>query len=208
MSTAVPAPVRDWKEQLRRIAELALLGIVAVLLSLPVVTIGAVVATLSTVVGHWADHDDLPPWSAVGAELVRRLLPGVVVSLVGALAVLLVVQQVAWLRSGVVPGGGVALVALGVATACLLAVVLLAVPRLADGSTWRASLTGGWEALLRVPLAGAAALGVTGLAVVLAVLLPGVALVLPALFVLALHALHRRLVLSREGDSGASAHMA
>jgi hypothetical protein len=116
MTSAVPV-ARGWKEQLRRVGELALLGIVAVLASLPVVTVGAVVATLSTAVGHWADHDDLPSWRAMGAEFVRRLLPGVPVSVVGVLAVLVVSQQVAWLRDGVVPGGGAALAAFGVAVA-------------------------------------------------------------------------------------------
>jgi putative membrane protein len=76
----------------------------------------------------------------------------------------------------------------------LLAVVLLAVPRLAEGRTWRGALADGWAALLRVPAAGAAALGVSGVAVLLGVLLPGVALILPALLVLALHAVHRALV--------------
>jgi hypothetical protein len=182
-----------WKEQLRRIAELCLLGIVAVLASLPVLTIGAVVATLSTAVGHWADHDDLPGWRAMGAELVRRLLPGVPVSVAGVLAVLVVSQQVTWLRDGVVPGGGAALAVFGVAIACLAAVVLLAVPRLAGG-TWRAALAGGWADLLRAPAAAVAALVVTAVAVLLAILLPGAVLVLPALLVLALHAVHRRLV--------------
>jgi hypothetical protein len=191
----IPAvPVRGWKEQLRRIAELCLLGIVAVLLSLPVLTVGAVVATLSTAVGHWADHDDLPSWRAIGAEFVRRLLPGVPVSVVGVLVVFVVSQQVVWLRDGVVPGGTAGLAAFGVAVACLSAVVLLGVPRLAGHGTWRAALAGGWTDLLRAPAAGVAVLAVTGIAVLLAVLLPGVVLVLPALLVLALHAVHRRLV--------------
>jgi hypothetical protein len=182
-----------WKEQLRRIAELCLLGIVAVLVSLPVLTVGAVVATLSAAVAHWADHDDLPSWRAMGAEFVRRLLPGVPVGVVGVLAALVVAQQIAWLREGVVPGGGAVLAVFGVAIACLAAVVLLAVPRLA-GSTWRAALAGGWTDLLRAPAAALAVLAVTGIAALLAVLLPGVVLVLPALLVLALHAVHRRLV--------------
>jgi hypothetical protein len=88
-------------------------------------------------------------------------------------------------------------VALLVATAGLLSVVLLAVPRLAGGGSWRAALAGGWAAFLRVPAAGAAAVGVTLVAALLAVTLPGVALLLPALLVLALHALHRALVLPR-----------
>jgi hypothetical protein len=203
MTTAVtderPAPARGWKEQLRRVGELCLLGIVAVLVSLPVVTVGAVLATLSAAVGHWADHDDLPRWRVLGAEFRRRLLPGVPVGVVGVLATLVVVQQVTWLREGVVPGGGVALGAFALATACLFAVVLLAVPRLADGASWRAALAGGWTALLRAPAAALAALAVTGIAVLLSVLLPGVVLVLPALLVLALHAVHRRLVLPRTG---------
>jgi hypothetical protein len=194
MSSAVPAPARGWKEQLRRVGELALLGIVAVLASLPVITVGAVIATLSTAVGHWADHDDLPSWRAIGAEFGRRLLPGVPVSVVGVLAALVVSQQVAWLRDGVVPGGTTGLAAFGVAVAGLSAVVLLAVPRLAGDGTWRAALAAGWTDLLRAPAAGLAALAVTGIAVLLAVLLPGVVLVLPALLVLALHAVHRRLV--------------
>lgn len=194
----IPAvPVRGWKEQLRRIAELCLLGIVAVLVSVPVLTVGAVVATLSTAVGHWADHDDLPSYREIGAEFVRRLLPGVPVSVVGVLAALVVAQQVDWLRSGTVPGGGVATTAFLVAIACLLAVVLLAAPRLAGDGTWRAALAGGWVDLLRAPAAGLAALAVTGVAALLALLLPGVVLVLPALLVLALHAVHRRLVLRR-----------
>jgi hypothetical protein len=190
-------PVRGWKEQLRRVAELALLGIVAVLASLPVLTVGAVVATLSTVVGHWADHDDLPSYREIGAEFGRRLLPGVPVSAAGVLAALLVAQQVEWLRSGTVPGGGAVTAGFLAAVACLVAVVLLAVPRLAGDGTWRAALAGGWTDLLRVPVAGVAALAVTGIAALLAVLLPGVVLVLPALLVLALHAVHRRLIRPR-----------
>jgi hypothetical protein len=184
---------RGWKEQLRRVSELCLLGIVAALLCLPLLTVGAVVATLSRAVAHWIDHDDLPPWREMGETLLRRLLPGAVVSVVGGLVVLVVRRQVEWLAGGAVPGGGPALVALLVATACLLAVVLLAVPRLGRGASWRAALSGAWTDLLRSPGAGAAVLGVTAVAVVLAVLLPGAALLLPALLVLALHAVHRSL---------------
>ncbi|HLU55328.1 MAG TPA: hypothetical protein VKZ81_07680 [Pseudonocardia sp.] len=190
------APVQaagGWKEQLRRVAELALLGIVAVPASLPVVTVGAVVATLSSAVGHWVDHDELPSYREIGTEFARRLLPGVPVSAAGVLAVLVVVQQVDWLRAGVVPGGGAVLAVFGVAVACLVAVVLLAVPRLAGGG-WRTALAAAWTDLLRAPASGLAALAVTGVAALLAVLLPGVVLVLPALVVLALHAVHRRLV--------------
>jgi hypothetical protein len=194
---ARPAAERGWREQLRRVSELCLLGLVAAAFSLPVVTVGAVVAALSWAVGHWVDHDDLPPWRDMGAELVRRLVPGMLVSVVGALAVLVVVAQVGWLRSGAVPGGAVATVIFLAAIACLVAVVLLAVPRLAERLSWRGALADGWAALLRVPVAGAAALGVTGLAVLLGMLLPGVALVLPGLLMLALHAVHRALVLPR-----------
>jgi hypothetical protein len=191
-----PAPPKGWKEQLRRVGELALLGIVAVLVSLPVVTIGAVLATLSAAVGHWAEHDDLPPWRAMAVEFGRRLLPGVPVGVLGILAVLVAVQQLDWLRSGLVPGGGAVLAVFGVAVACLAAVVLLAVPRL-PGRTWRAALAGGWADLLGAPLAALAALAVTAIAVLLALMLPGVVLVLPALLVLALHVVHQRLVLPR-----------
>ncbi|GAA1264317.1 hypothetical protein GCM10009609_29380 [Pseudonocardia aurantiaca] len=185
---------RGWKEQTRRVSELCLLGIVATVLCLPVLTVGAVVATLSTVVAHWIDHDDLPPLRDMGAEFVRRLAPGAVASAAGGLATLVVVRQVQWLASGAVPGGSPVLVALLAAAAVLLTVVLLAVPRLAGGGTWRTAVTGGWHALLGRPAAGGAALGVTLVAGLLAVLLPGTVLLLPALLVLALHAVHRALV--------------
>jgi hypothetical protein len=196
----VPEPTgsgRGWKEQVRRVSELCLLGIVAALLCVAVLPAGAVVATLSSAVGHWVERDDLPTWRAMGAEFLRRLLPGLPVGPVALLAWLVVVRQVQWLAGGDVPGGAVAAGALLVATACLVAAVLLAVPQLAGGRSWRAALAAGWAALLRVPAAGAAALGVTLVAVLLGVLLPGVALLLPALLVLALHAVHRVLVLPR-----------
>ncbi|MGI5131267.1 hypothetical protein ACQEVB_30995 [Pseudonocardia sp. CA-107938] len=179
-----------WKEQLRRVAELALVGVVAVLVSTPVVTVGAVVATLSWAVAHWIEHDELPRWTALAREVRRRLLPGVLVGPAAVLVVLVVAAQVRWLGSGVVPGGTGALVAVLVATSTLLAAVLLAVPQLAHLG-WRAALAAGWTTLLRVPLSGAAALGATIIAVLLGVLLPGIAFVLPAVLVLALHAVHR-----------------
>lgn len=184
---------RGWKEQLRRVAELALLGIVAVVFSLAVVTIGAVVSTLSAAVAHWIEHDELPSWSAMARELRRTFMPGLPVGPIGLLAGLVVVVQVQWLGTGIVPGGGPAIGALLLATGALLAVVLLAVPQL-PGRGWRGALAAGWAALRRVPLAGAAVVGVTMIAVLLGVLLPGVAVVLPALLVLALHAVHRALV--------------
>jgi hypothetical protein len=186
-------PPGGCKEQLRRISELAVLGIVAVLLSAPLVTVGAVVATLSWAVAHWIEHDELPRWSAMARELRGRLLSGVLVGPVGVLAVLVVVRQVRWLGSGAVPGGAGVVGAVLLATSALLAAVLLAVPELARRG-WRAALAAGWATLLRVPLSGAAVLGVTIIAVLLGALLPGVALVLPAVLVLALHAVHRTVV--------------
>ena len=183
----------DWKEQLRRVAELALLGIVAVLLSVPLVTIGGIVATLSWTVAHWIEHDDLPRWSVLARELRRRLLPGLLVGPAGVLAVLVAVRQVQWVGSGAVPGGTGVVAAVLLATSALLAAGLLAVPELAHRG-WRAALAAGWATLLRVPLSGAAVLGVTIIAVLLGTLLPGVALVLPAVLVLGLHAVHRTMV--------------
>ena len=189
-----------WKEQVRRISELCLLGVVAALLSLCVLPLGAVVATVSRAVGHWADTDDLPPWSETAREFGRRFLPGVPVGVATLLAGWLVAVELGLLRSGTVPGGDLAAGALLVVVAVLLAAVLLGIPQLADGPAgrgWRPALAGGWLALRRVPLAGAAALAVTAVAALLALTLPGVFLVLPALWVLSLHAVHRRLVLPR-----------
>ncbi|WP_232662343.1 hypothetical protein [Pseudonocardia sp. TRM90224] len=202
MRRRAPEPTgsgRGWKEQVRRVSELALLGIVASALALPVLTIGAVVATLSAAAAHWVEHDELPPWRVLGAELRRRLLPGAVVSAAGLLAALVVAAQLRWLGSGAVPGGGIGRAAVLVAVAGLLGVVLLAVPRLActpggRGRTWRRALAEGWTDARRVPLAAAAAVGVVLLAGVLGALLGAVALVLPAFVVVALHAVHRAMV--------------
>lgn len=188
------ARVGGWKEQLGRVADLALLGVVAALLSLLVLPFGAVVATLSTAVGHWVEHDHLPRYSVLAAELRRRFLPGIPVGIAAVLATLVVVREVQWLGSGAVPGGVIAAGLLLVAVGCLLAAALLAVPCLADGRSWRSALAAGWQALLGAPPAGAAALGATLIAAVLGALLPGAALVLPAMLVLALHAVRRVLV--------------
>jgi len=183
-----------WKEQVRRISELCLLGIVAAVLSLLVLPLGAVLATVSVAVGHWADTDELPRWSQTAREFGRRFLPGCVVSAGAVLAVLLVVREQELLRAGTVPGGDLAAGVVLLVTAVLASAALLAVPRLAGGVGWRAALAGGWADLRSAPLAGVAALAVTAVPVVLSLLLPGVFLLLPALWVLALHAVHRRLL--------------
>ncbi|MEJ3659039.1 hypothetical protein WEH80_39390 [Actinomycetes bacterium KLBMP 9759] len=206
MRRRAPEPTgsgRGWKEQVRRVSELALLGVVASALALPVLTVGAVVATLSGAVAHWVEHDELPSWRVLGAELRRRLLPGVVVSAAGLLAVLVVAAQLRWLGSGAVPGGGVGGAAVLAAVAALLGVVLLAIPRLAGGRTWRGALADGWVDARRVPVAAAAAVGAAVIAALLGVLLGAVAFVLPAFLVVALHAVHRAMVVRKAVSPGA-----
>jgi hypothetical protein len=112
----------------RDAADLALLGIVVTLLSLPLLTAGAAVGAGSAAVHHlitygrWPSFVDI--WSSFRSRLVRGLWVGPAV-LAGTV---LVAADVSALRRGAVPGGGVATTvvltaaAFGAALVALLAV--------------------------------------------------------------------------------------
>ncbi|MFD0524897.1 hypothetical protein [Paractinoplanes durhamensis] len=109
----------DWRDSLRLAADLALLGIVVTLLSLPLFTAGAAVAAGSFAIGHLIAYGRWPSFTGLWAFFRRRLLPGLVAGPAVAVAITLVVIDVAALRRGAVPGGAPVLTA-------VLAVAVLA----------------------------------------------------------------------------------
>jgi hypothetical protein len=164
----------DWRDSLRLAADLALLGIVVTLLSLPLLTAGAAVAAGSFAIGHLIAAGRWPSFADLWAFFRRRLLPGLVAGPAVAVATVLVVVDVAALRRGAVPGGGPVLTAV-LAVAALAAgyVALVAVRagtvnagpsgiEVLDGGAARSALA---IALSRpvVPLAAAGVLGVAAL---------------------------------------------
>jgi hypothetical protein len=107
----------DWRDSLRLAADLALLGIVVTLLSLPLFTAGAAVAAGSFAIGHLVANGRWPSAADLWSYFRRRLLPGLVAGPAVAAVIALVVIDVAALRRGNVPGGAPVLTAVLVVAA-------------------------------------------------------------------------------------------
>jgi len=118
----------DWRDSLRLAADLALLGIVVTLLSLPLVTAGAAVATGSHAIHHVLTKGRWPSLADCWTVFRGRLRPGLVAGPAVVAATVLVVIDVAALRHGAVPGGApvltvvLAAAALGAGYVALVAV--------------------------------------------------------------------------------------
>jgi hypothetical protein len=192
----------DWRNSLRLAADLALLGIVVTLLSLPLVTAGAAVATGShaihsvTTKGRWPSFADC--WQAFRV----RLVPGLVAGPAVAVATVLIVLDVAGLRRGAVPGGGPALVA--VLTAAALAAGYAGLVAVLAGDRERGAAREALTLALSQPLAAVASAAVLAVTALLATLVhPALVPVLAGFALFALHAVARRMVspagLSPEG---------
>lgn len=171
---------RDWRETVGVATDLALLGILMALASLPVVTAGAAVATGSAAINHHLVYDRWPGPRFCLDVFRRRLLPGLLGSAAVAAALALLVADVLALRSGAVPGG-----------APVLVLTLAA-----------AALAAAWAGLALVgapqitPARVAAAAGVLTVAVILAIFVhPALTPVLAGYTLFALHVVGRRTAL-------------
>jgi hypothetical protein len=177
--SAVPDPPgrRDWRETVRIATDLALLGILVALASLPLVTAGAAVATGSAAIEHYLAYDRWPGRGFCLAVFRRRLLPGLLISLAVLVAVALLVADLLALHVGAVPGGLPVLV------------LTLAVAALAAGWAGLALVAARDITLGRV----AAAAGVLAVAVLLAIFVhPALTPVLAGYTLFALHVVARR----------------
>jgi hypothetical protein len=188
-----PDRPKDWQNSLRLAADLAFLGIVVTLLSLPVLTAGAAVATGSAAVHELVHHGRWLSFADLWATFRRSLLPGLAAGPLVLAAVWLVALDVSALRRGAVPGGG-ALVAVVLAAAAAGAgfVGLVAV---AAGRAGRGAVRRAWALATGLPVALPAAAGIVVLATVLALLVhPALVPVLAGYVLFALHVATRRSV--------------
>jgi hypothetical protein len=184
---------RDWQNSLRLAADLAFLGIVVTLLSLPVLTAGAAVATGSAAVHQLVNHGRWLSFADLWATFRRSLLPGLAAGPLALAAVVLVALDVAALRRGSVPGGR-ALVAVVLAAAAAGAgfVGLIAIEAGREG---RGAVRRAWALAMGRPVALPAAAGIVVLATILALLVhPALVPVLVGYVVFALHVATRRSV--------------
>jgi hypothetical protein len=186
----------SWYDTLRNASDLALLGILTAIGSLPVVTAGAAVATASAAVHDWSADERWPPVRVTLRRFVRALLPGVVPALVAIAGSVLLVLNLAAITRGIVPGG----VALAVPTFLLL-VAAVGLAGLTVVEVGRRGAAGWWaaaRAALRTgqarPGAVLAGAGVVALVAALGMMvIPVLVPILAGYAIFALHAVARRL---------------
>jgi hypothetical protein len=176
----------DWRDTLRLAADLALLGIVVTLLSLPLLTAGAAVAAGSHAVGHLLAYGRWPSFAELWRAFRGRLVPGLVAGPAVLAASVLLVLDVAALRRGAVPGGAPVLAVMLLVAACgagYVAVLAVRAGTLEPGAA-RAAM----GVSLAHPAAPAAAVAILAVAAVLAVFIHPA--LIPVLAGYALFALH------------------
>ncbi|MEH1013328.1 hypothetical protein V6U90_09470 [Micromonospora sp. CPCC 206060] len=186
---------RDWRDVLRDGSDLALLGIVATLAAVPLVTAPAAVATASAALHDWLTDGSWPTARRTLRRFVRAVPAGIPVALLTLAAAGLLALDLAALARGAVPGGPPALlltVVVTVALAGYAGLVVVAVGR-TGGRGWRAAArTAAAESLAR-PARWAGVSGVCAVAALLALLVTPVAVPILAGYVLAAcHAVARR----------------
>jgi hypothetical protein len=176
----------DWRDSLRLAADLALLGIVVTLLSLPLITAGAAVATGSHAIHHVTTRGRWPSFADCWEAFRARLVPGLVAGPAVAVATVLIALDVAGLRRGAVPGGGPALVA--VLTAAALTAGYAGLVAVLAGARSRGAAREALTLALSRPPAAVSAAAVLAVAALLAMLVHPA--LVPVLVGYALFALH------------------
>ena len=187
------APRPDWRDSVALAADLALLGILVALASLPVLTAGAALATASAASDHVCVNRTLPPFATLGRTFLRALLPGLGATLVAGAAAVLVALDLRAVGSGQVPGGVPLIVVTSLIAAAAVAIALLALVRVGatDGRGWLRALRWAVGRLAARPWVGVVVLLVVALPVVLAAAIPVTALFLAGFALFALHVVVR-----------------
>lgn len=176
----------DWRDSLRLAADLALLGIVVTLLSLPLLTAGAAVAAGSRAVHHLITEGRWPSLADCWAAFRNRLVPGLAAGPAVALAAVLITLDVAALRHGTVPGGAPVLTVVLVAAALTAGYVALVAVH--AGTSERGAARAAFTLALSHPVVPLAAAGVLAVVLVLATLVhPALVPVLAGYALFALH---------------------
>ena len=191
-----PAPARrGWRATLTTAADLALLGIVTTVVSLPLVTAGGAVATASAGVHQWIVTGDVPRLDELGRRFRRAFLPGLPAGLVGLAVVALLLLNASMVSRGVVPGGVPFLfttIVVGLLVAGFLGLVVVQVGA-RDGAGWLAATRSAWARSLARPWLALALGAVGAFAGFLAVSLPVTTPLVVGYLLLALHAVTHRL---------------
>jgi hypothetical protein len=179
----------DWRDTWQAGADFALLGLLVTIASVPVVTLGAAVATGSVAAHHWCVNRGMPPLRELAPLFVRALLPGLGALAVAAGAAALLASDLLLLAGGRVPGGTGLLVLtwLLVAAGCGVGALTVVGVGARQGRGWRAAAGWAGRTALRSPWTPAALLGVLVVAAILGWMVP---LTAPLLVGFALFALH------------------
>lgn len=184
MTTAAPGPgsaraeasarTTDWRDLVRDAADLALVGIAATVAALPVVTIGAAVATASAAVHERYAHGSFPSAGTTLRRFARAIVPGLGAAAVTLVVVALLALDLRLLRTAAVPGGTPLLwltYAVGLVLVGLAALTVVEVGR-RGGTGWRVAARAAFRGGLARPAALLGLAGTVLLAVMLAVMVP------------------------------------
>lgn len=185
----------DWREVVRAGSDLAIVGFVVLLLSLPVLTAGAALGAGSAAVRHWCDHRSLPAARTVGGWFLRGLLPGLGATATATVAAALLILDVRAIAAGLVPGGPVALTVTAVVAAYVVGIAALTVVQVGctDGRRWVAGVRAAVRLDGRVAIAAVALCGLVAMAVFLGSVLPATTPLVVAFALFAAHVTTRRL---------------
>ena len=190
----VPARRADWRDTLRDAADLAFVGILVIVASLPVVTAGAAVATASAAIHDRYTDGRWPELATTARRYARAILPGVPVTLIALVAAVLLGLDLWVTRTGAVPGGAVVFVVTLLVAIALAGVAGIAVVEVGrtGASGWLPAARRAWAMASSHPLRALAVGGVIGVAVLLSAMVPITAPILAGYVILALHAVARR----------------
>jgi hypothetical protein len=189
---ARPAP-RDWRETVRAAADFALLGFAVTLAALPVVTLGAAVATGSFATDRWFRERSMPGPRELGMAFLRGILPGLGATLVALAGGVLLGVDLGAVGRGAVPGGTPMFVLSLVVAAQFVGLAALAVVGVGAGGGWLAAVAWAGRAAMGAPLVPTALAVVVAVAVLLGVLIPVTSPILAGFVLFALHVVARRM---------------
>ncbi|WP_043515457.1 MULTISPECIES: hypothetical protein [unclassified Actinoplanes] len=140
---AEPSPVvrGDWRERLALATDLAMIGVVATVLALPLITAPAALAAGSVAVRARYRDGRIPPWRSLTAAYRRGVLPG----MTALPAVALLALDLAAVRGGRVPGGTPLFAVTTVAAIWLTGVGTLTLAMLGRALPWREAARQAWN---------------------------------------------------------------
>lgn len=167
-----------FRETARLASECALLGVVWLLFSLPLVTSGAAWLAVARVATAWTEGVEPPLLRTFASTVRHRFGAGLVLQLLAIGVGFLPYLELRVVLAAGLPGARVEAAALAVLAAAGLAVILLAVPAAALGQPAGAALRQAIALLRRAAWAGPAAVGALAAGAAILCLLPVLVIVM------------------------------